>query len=372
MDMPEIEKGSSREARRRIIIRSVGSAAPAAAAALAKGLGLAPATVISRIYRAPAVLVDQVKSITADRMAALLAELGYEIEIQSMDMAPPEPPVLYDVCLYVENPARLTHAVVTLARFTGLGESEAFAMIMSPPGMVLGSVSQATIDAFERQLGEGVELIASQPELARYHLFLADAPEVIRRRLLDELKVIGIEPRDTVGLVVADLDYAAAQSLWQRSQSGGFALIVNRDFLRFDVVLQPSGEPPTAAQRELLFHVAGIPEDLCGEVFDNAPITLLEAVPSLDLEQKMQELVAVGLPVKAELITFQRLGLRVLSVKDRQGLRRALESFGLHSPGRPLPRAPFRIPGALPALQARVLRVALEQNGARVEFDEAA
>jgi hypothetical protein len=76
------------------------------------------------------------------------------------------------------------------------------------------------------------------------------------------------------------------------------------------------------------------------------------------------------LKVRADLITFQMLGLKVLSLSDRTSLQRVLEGFGLLPPGEILPRPPFRIPGVMPELQARVVRAALEDAGAQVAFAE--
>ena len=68
----------------RILIKSVGTARPSASAAVAKGLGLPASTVIARLYRAPAVLVDGIDEPVAERMAGFLGDIGYEAEVQGM------------------------------------------------------------------------------------------------------------------------------------------------------------------------------------------------------------------------------------------------------------------------------------------------
>ncbi len=375
--MAEMTQGTFHpgEARHyRILIKSVGSAPPATAAALAKGLGLPTATVISRLYRAPAILVDQIDKPTAQQMLALLSEIGYDAELQPTSSAAPDLAPLYDVAIYITEARQLPHAVTTLANFGGLSEADASNLIMSSPGVVLGSVSEATVRAFAEQMGDGVAIVSSQPKTAHYHLFLADGPSLVRTRIIEAITEAGIPTVDDSGLIATDLDHTTAQTLWQRYQASGLLRIVNHDFLRFDLVLQESqgSNDPTPQQLAALEQLAGVPAELTEAVFRSPPITLLEAIPHAEIGERMAAFDAVGLSLRAELITFQNLGLQVLSLSDQAELQRTLEGFGLHQPGSNLPPPPFQIPGVMPELQARILRAALEDAGARIAFAEAA
>ena len=84
----------------------------------------------------------------------------------------------------------------------------------------------------------------------------------------------------------------------------------------------------------------------------------------------MAELEATGIKVRADLITFQVLGLEVLEIPNSTRLAKVLEDLVLLKPGELLPRPPFRLPGAMPELQARITRAALEACGARIALVE--
>ncbi len=353
----------------RILINSIGSALPSTSAAVAKGLGLPTAMVVSRLYRAPAVLVDGLDKPLAQRMLSLLSDIGYEAEMQEETEPVPAPVPLYDVAIYIEDAQKFQHAVDILAKFIGITEAEATKMIMAPPGIVLGAVSEATIRIFKDQMGEKISVISSQSEKAYYDLFLSDGPDVVRNHLLADIAKAGISSNDTLGLVASNVDYKTAQDLWKRHQTSGLLRIVNQDFLRFDLVLHKT-ETPDQEHVKALELLAGVPADMAEAVFSETPITLLEAVPSAEVAAHMEAFAKARLNVQANLITFQTLGLEVQSISNHASLLRTLEKLGLSKQGTTLPRPPFRIPGVMPELQARIIRTAIEDAGAQVTFTE--
>lgn len=356
----------------RVLVKSVGSALPSVTAKIAAGLGLPVSAVISRLYRAPTILVDEVDQPVALHLSSFLNDLGYQTEVQNSAEPAPAQASLYDVAIYIEDTRQLEHAVKSLAHFVGMSEAEASGMIMSPPGVVLGSVSEATVQAFIEKMGSTVSVISSIPEAARYDFFVGEAPEVVRKRLHADMVNAGLTMTGQPGLVATDIDHATSREFWKRYQATGALRVVNRDFLRFDLLLlgTETAGAPTPEQIELLQNRAGIPPEMISEVFRELPITLLEAVPSGEIAEQMEAFAETGLKVRADLITFQMLGLKVLSFSNRTALQQSMEEFGLLQRGEVLPRPPFQIPGVMPELQAKVIRAALEDAGARVAFVE--
>jgi len=280
---------------------------------------------------------------------------------------------LYDVAIYIKTASYFQHAVQTVAAFIGITEEDASQMILSPPSVILGSVSKATVDALSRQLGSEVSILYSQPNTAQYHLFLSeDSGATIHRRIIQDLNNAGLELSATSGLVATDVDHATAQKLWQRHQASGLLRIVNQDFLRFDLILQNNkkGDSPNSAQIDVLEQQAGIPVDRIEDVLAAAPITLLESVPHAEVRQNMAVFADVGLEVKATLITFQMLGLEILSLSDQLSTMQVLKHFGQYGDNQVLLRPPFVLPHIMPELQARIIRGALEDSGAEVAFVE--
>jgi len=367
----------------RILINSIGTAQPATSAAIASGLGLPAATVIARLYSAPAVLIDGIDEAIARAMVKLLSSIGYEAEVQETTQPVPKKSALHDVSIYIKDARRFQHVLQTVIKFTGISEQDATRMILSPPGIILGSVSKATVTALAERLGADVSVLFSPSETALYSLFLSeDEGNIVHRRITQSLKSTGIKLHANTGLVASDIDHATARELWQRYQSSALLRIVNQDFLRFDLVLQPllsisaeigEGKPVlTAAQLDVLEQLAGIPPEMAEKVIQAAPITVMESVPNNELAAQMTVFSEAGLNVRANLITFQMLALKIQSLVDETTTAQALDGFNLRPPGNALPPTPFVISGVMPELKARMILAALEDTGAQVTLLEVA
>jgi hypothetical protein len=243
-------------------------------------------------------------------------------------------------------------------------------MLLEPPGIVLGSVSMATVEAFRRHLGDGASILVSAPAEARYSLFLGDGERVLRDRILDAAREAGTEPVADHGLIAVDVDHETARALWSRFQASGLLRIVNQDFLRFDLVLTAvEAGGSNGARHRLLEKLAGVPAAMIDEVLAALPVTLMESVPRARVESLMRRFEAVGLRMRADLITFQLLGVEVMRWEDRPALEATLEELGLLPEDDALPaKGPWRSPGMLPELRARVALDALRRVGARARL----
>ena len=352
----------------RLVVTSIGAASPAMAAAVARGLGTPVPQVVTALYRSPAVLVDRAAPATARQMALLLSDLGFRAHAEPESRPQPAPPHLRDVALHLAEPRAAPAAARALAAFTAMTEAAALEMILTPPGLVLGAVSDATADALAARLPDGVELTRSRPEDASYHVFLLEGAAVLRQRLMADLAPLGVPSDAAPGLVAADVPHAAARDLWRRHGAGGVLRVVNTDFLRYDLVLEAA--PPGAAQdpavRQALFSEAGMPGEVVPDVLAALPVTLSEGVAHRDLGQRMAALAGAGLSVRAELATFQLPGLRIEGADDRDALATTLRALGSLAADAPLPRLPFDLDGPLTEPRARFVAAQLADAGARV------
>ncbi len=351
--------------RHRVVIASVGTASPESARSVAVGLGVPVQNVLEAFYKAPTVLVDGLNGETAQQMAGLLGSIGCDVSVQQELDPAPAPAMLYDVALYVSDTGRYGEICKALAGFVGTNEEEAAKLVSTPPGIVLGDVSEATADALQARLGDGAELILSRPEKALYELFLAEVDAPMRSRMLSDLRNRGFKPVAEEGCILTGLDKETADQLWSAHRAGGRIQIVNRDFLRFDIVLTGGSDTPKA--RSALNLVAGVPEDIVPQLFAEMPITVMEAVPSRDLEASVSALTEAGLQLRADLVTFLHLGLQVTGSDDARMTLQALTSLGLWKQAS-MPQLPWRAPWHMPELQARILRDTLESAGAHVDL----
>ena len=133
----------------KVIIRSLGTTTPASAAAIAKGLNVSVQQITSIIYRAPSVLIDQVSFKLAEQMHTLLETLGYEAEVVSQDVTLNRSNEHLDISVYVRNVDRFNEIVDIISSFIGAPTKKISEVLMTPPGVVMGGVTQATANALQ-------------------------------------------------------------------------------------------------------------------------------------------------------------------------------------------------------------------------------
>lgn len=350
----------------RVIISSVGTATPQSAASIAIGLGVPVQRVLEAFYRAPTVLVDGLSSEMADHMVSLLNGIGCSVSAESEAEAIPAQSKLFDVALYISDTARFAEITSALATFLGASDEQAAKLISTPPGIVLGSVSAATVDALAGRLGDGAELTRADPDAAVYDVFLGQCDYHIRRRLFSDLKTRGFSPVAEAGCILGGLNKLDADRLWAAHKAGGQLAVVNREFLRFDIVL--TGGALDEKSHMALTEIAGIPDRFVAQVFDALPITIVEAVRQCELEEMMTALTAAGLDVRADLVTFLHLGLEITDAPGAVSVGKLLTSLGLKQPATGRLNLPLRLPFHFPEVQARVLRDTLIAQGLEVDL----
>jgi hypothetical protein len=355
--------------RRNIVVKSIGSARPRIVVAIAHGLAIPIDQALRAIYRAPAVLVRDIEPALADRLTALLADSGLETEITGPE-ADPAPSMLFDVALHLLEPASVSGVAEAVADFCACDTARALSLMTTPPGVILGSVGAATVEALRGRLPAGAaELIVSNPLTARYVLIHSGQSPTVRSQLGDALAARGLQESAAGDLLCTDLGHSDAEELWAVYGRTGAVRIVNRDFLRFEIWLEGilEGVGSRATRAETLTACAGIPTDRTEALIARAPFVLEDGIGYGRLESSMATYADAGLRVRAELTTFQSVALEVVAARDLTRLSGAMQSLGLRHGLRP----PF-ITGNMPETRARIARAVLEAAGAEAYFAEAA
>ena len=355
---------------RDVVVRSVGRATPALAAAVGKGLGLPVETVVRSVYRAPATLLQRVAPELAERLCDLLNATGLEVQVVPEGQVVDTPP-LWDAAAHVLNPARLHEAAEALARFTGLSVAAAQEALLTPPGVVLGGVSAASIEALKATLPEGVvELVAVLPQDSRYALHLLPCAEMVARGVLEDVRKLGLEPLAREGIIAIDLEHRTAQALWQRHSRTGALRLIHTAFLRYTVSLQGPMQAFSPAQATLLSERAGVPTELLPHLLGALPVGLHEDLPHADLPELMAAYAAVGLNVQADLSSFKRYTLELTHAQDPALAQRLLVQQSAWPAGQPLPAMPCSTAPALSRPRARQLQALLEAAGCDAYLEE--
>ena len=373
-----------------VVVTSIGTADPQSAVSIARGLNLNVSDTVRALYRAPAVIASSLTDAVADALCSLLKGLGFEADVRSGDpdavlaaaraVAPagavdvPAAGALLDVAVHVTDPARFEAVCATVARFCGVPPDEAARLLMAPPGIVLGSVSQATADALQARLaGLGASVAAAVPEQSRFMLLAAPLPPATAARLRAELAALGRDVPAGSTIVASDLTHAEAARLWSGLGRTGQVRMVNTAFLRFDLLLEglSPGAGWNATQAGALERLFGVPAGLFEAIQGALPVRLAEAVDSAALEAAMDELADLGLRTRADLAGFMPLAVTVQAAPDWAAAGAVLDGLGIVTAAASGPQGTCLASGPVPALLARVARARLEALGADVTLAEA-
>ena len=358
---------SMAQSRYQVVVTAPGDVTPAALAAVAEGLSRPVPDVAGAILRAPCVLVDDLDAETASALERLLLGLGLEAGV-TPHADPVAPPVALDVAVRVLDVACLPEITEGLAAFLGTSPQQAFALLATPPGLVLGGVGEAAVASLARRLGAGAEVIAAPRDDGPFDLHLAPGAS-LPNRLLPRLGIASASRRE--GVLPLGLSHHEARGLWASLGRTAGVQLVNRALLRWDLVLTTAApidschDPVTL---DWLSRRFGIPEGLAPRVLTQVPLALAEGWKTPEAEQARDEALGVGLDVTLEPAGFSRAGVVLVTPGEEAALRSVLARHALSVPA----RLPAVLAADLADLEARLLAHELARAGCRTRFIEAA
>lgn len=372
-------KGSPGSSRWQLIVTSIGRLSLAQLPVLSRGLSRSLHEVAETLCHAPALLVDDLDHATSHALHELLEGLGLEVRFEPHGTPVPPTP-LFEVAVHVNDPSRTPDVAESLAEFLGIEADRAFALLALPPGVVLGQVGEALCERLAKRLGPGVVVSRARREESLFDLHVVTGSQ-LPAPLAAELGLASSARPN--GLVSVGLTHAGARRVWSMIRGRDDLRLVNRDLVRWDVVL--SGTQSDTGVRDSadggqsidadasLIHPRvvqaleacfGIPPRLAPRVLAGAPLALAEARTRTEAEGMAARGRAVGLDVVLEPAGFERAGLRVESARDRSSLCATLTRLGMPVPA----NLPAIIASNLSDLEARTLAEALSGVGARTRY----
>ena len=335
-----------------VLLRSVGTATPRVAAAIAGALELPAEFVVDTIYRAPGRLLANVDAIDAERLAQMLAGIGLDAVAVPPGTGVVRGPLL-DIAAQLINPLLAEAVADALGRFIGCTPAAALDLLLTPPGIVLGNVTRPTLEALRAVLPSGaVALTASEPDRAHYALFATNLTPAHRAAIAPFLAE-KCDPADDGSVTCFDLTRANADALWRRLHAPQGTRIVNQDFLTFTLVL--TAMPDDAGRgAEALSAIADVPAEVYGDIAALLPCPILERLRYADVPERLAALAEAGFAARADLETFASHVLTVRSAPPG-----TLAAVGL------VGTAPCATP-PMPRARALMIRAQLEAAGADV------
>lgn len=359
-----------------IDVRSIGRAGPEVHRALTRVMSMPQQAIVARLYQAPSELLTGLQRDTADQVAEALRETGLEVAVRPTDeVLTPGVPEL-DVALHLGAPARLPEVAYEVATFLGCDLPKAAELLCATPAVILGQVSQATVDALRARLESlDVRLDVSRSSEADYDLYIADCAPALRHRAAALVRAEGLDARDEGPVLATGCSLARTQRLWRAFTSCNLPVtVLNRDFQRFDVRLD-GVDADTPELRAAIVAASGMPERIVGKVLARLPITLAQGVSVHDVPALLGRLADAGASATAHLVAFRRYALVIERVTEPGRTAEALSQLTRQDLARVRPtlqQLPLTIPGPFSQTRARWMRSEIAKTGARVRLDELA
>ncbi|WP_404297026.1 hypothetical protein [Halomonas sp.] len=370
---------ASPDSRWQLTVVSIGELSLAQLPVLSRGLSRSLHELAKTLCQAPALLVDDLDHVTSHALHELLEGLGLEVRLE-LHGTPVPPTPLFEVAVHVNDPSRTPAIAEALGEFLGIKVDRAFALLALPPGVVLGQVGEALCERLSNRLGPGVVVSRARREESLFDLHVARGAQ-LPAPLAAELGLSATARPN--GLLSVGLSQAGAKRVWSMIRGRDDLRLVNRDLVRWDVVLSgtdgdngvryPADDGLSKVADVSLAHsrVAQvleacfkIPPHLAHRVLANAPLGLADACPRKEAERMAAQARAVGLNVVLEPAGFERAGLRVESARDGSALCATLTRLGM-----PVPEnLPALIASNLSDLEARTLSEALSGVGAKTRY----
>lgn len=355
----------------RLVVRSVGTATPAAALALAHALPFSREHLARCVYQAPSVLLDGLPDGEATAIRDLLLRTGLDVTVAAANETPALGGPEYEVAVHVGDAARFREVAAELARFIGCTPARAVELLCASPAIVLAQVSLSTVQALGDRLAPlGAQLDASRLAEARYDLFVDAADAELRQRLLRELRAADIECHAEGPLLASGVDRAFVTALWRRHGGRSGWRLLDQALQRYDLWLDaPVAEGPAT---EALLACTGMPRALLPRVHAALPFLLVDCAPATQAREALWTLHQAGVLASARLVTLSTWDVSLTAVPDPRAAATVLVRVGrLDEAGLAplLMRTPARLKAGLTLPRARWLVAELAAVGCVAELE---
>jgi len=314
----------------RLLVQSIGTADAAVIPSLRVLRGATDIELAALLYRAPSELISNVDEATGASLARVLREAGVQVELTPVGEAFEAGVGELEVAIAVKRFDNMLGIVEAAMRVLGVDLETGKRMICQSPGVLIGSISQATASALEQRFAPlGAELDVSKTAVAAFDIAAEGADEATGKILSDLLPgAASVRGSGSSGhFLAAGLGAEAAQSLWSElSRTAAKARILNRDFHRFDVKLEAAEASPEMI--DLLRSTTGMSEASAARALGSLPFVLAENVRGAQMVDLLDRVHALGGRATGTLLALMRFGLALKAGGDRAGARPWVEAIG--------------------------------------------
>lgn len=304
-----------------VVLNSIGSSGTSIIGVLKKITNVSETAIAARLFQAPSVLFDNVSEEIAQKTVDVLRQAGLECDLQTNDTLFTSGNADYEVALVIRDYSRIPSLLESITHLLGIDLHQARQMLYATPAVLLGQISANTVTALKNRFAPfGVEVDVSQPQNAKFDIFLGECSAEDKRRVIDTVTNLGYIPllhdKQTPNpLLMTELSLSDTQKIWGPLRRTSLPVqVVNRDFQRFNLRLEKVKD--TAGLRQFLVETAGMPERIIHKLLQRLPIVTHTNISFPELTQYMNIIHQLEGKATGELLAFQKFALAIDQIGD--------------------------------------------------------
>ncbi|QYK41555.1 MAG: hypothetical protein KF887_19740 [Paracoccaceae bacterium] len=286
----------------RLVLTATGPMAEMVADILTAHLGLPAGEAARRLAGAQPVIAEGLPRGQARRVAALLSVIGARARIEGHQASATDP--RRDIALHPRGRVTRTDTLQTLAHVAMRPPRDLARDLASPSGLVITGLTLERVGLWQAAMPRltGLRLILSDPATARYDLIPLQRPAdpAAPAALARQLARLGTRRCAMTCAIAADLDRATCDHLMRRFPGSG-AAPVNRDFQRFDLMLEGAEGLSDSEVSDFLITRGGAMPGTVLAPGAGSPMCIERGLPRAQALAFQAEYAAIGLRTRARL-----------------------------------------------------------------------
>jgi len=313
-----------------IIIDSMGTAGASILKPLSLLSPLRGPKLADLVYQAPSILADNLPRKKADELVIILRKAGLDVRVADNNEKISVGKKEFETALAIKKPESMTAVAASVSDMLGIKMDQASKMICASPAALLGSISANTVVALKKTFEPlGALLDVSRMDEAIYDVFVGDCSEYDRTRIEQALGYCGIHAikHGKKEIIAQGLNKEKAEVLWQKiGRTALPAKIVNRDFQRFDLILESASQ--NREMIDLLVASTGMSEKIAYKVIKKLPVILHQNISFLQAAKYMEDLSRLGAEASGHLLAFKTFSLDIVKSESPDSAVPFLQSIG--------------------------------------------
>ncbi len=287
------------------------------------------------LYRAPAILAENLPRTEAEQMSDLLRTTGLETAVLSEHEHFEPGTDDHEVAIVVDDVAKMTAVLAQVVSVLGVDIPTARRLACATPAVLLANVSLATVEALRGRFQPlGVELDACRPAEGRFDIYVGHCHELARQAVLRIAEQAGIAvanrsapPASRYTHLAENVEWRRADAFWEGARRCSAPVrVLNRAYQRFEVCLEAA--PLAAPMLDFVAGLIGVSAPMAARLIAQLPVLIRRNLRYAEMHALLDRIAALGGRASATLVALEEYSVELSKMGDPEATAGALRYAG--------------------------------------------